>query len=125
MDAHELVDEIETAIIDNPSIDSSMDEPAEALPAKTVTEEHFEEIVLAALDCVGGTMLFKMTTGADDEARHVAAGAVHEGDARHFLILSMPVAGGPLRVEQAANSKSPIAAIAVSYASLADAFGTA
>jgi hypothetical protein len=124
MDAHELADEIGPVIIDTPSIDSSFDDTVPAFLPDSVTAEHFEEIVLAALDCVGGTMLFKMTTGDQADAHHVAAGAVHEAGARHFLILSMPVAGGSLVVEQAANSKTPIAAIALSYASFADVFGT-
>jgi hypothetical protein len=124
MDAQQLVDDA------GPGIGRELDTEiiAKSLPietTETVSEEHFEEIVLAALDCVGGIMLFKMTTGSGDDTRHVAAGAVYDGDARHFLILSMPVSGGPLQVEQAVNSKSPIAAIAASYASLADIFGTA
>ncbi len=116
MDTQLLVDDLDKAVIAEIPV---------ARTTEAVSDDHFEEIVLAALDCVGGTMLFKMMTGSGDDAKHVAAGAVYEGEGRHYLILSMPIAGGPLQVEQAANSKSPIAAIAASYASLADIFGTA
>lgn len=90
-----------------------------------MSENRFEAIVVEALDGVGGTMLFSMTIGDGDEGQHVAAGAVGEGSARHFLILSMPTAGGDLRVEQAKDSKSPVARIAASYAGLADVFAAA
>jgi hypothetical protein len=124
MDAQQLVEEAGPPTGQDPGPEI-MTASASIESAEPVSEDHFEEIVLAALDCVGGTMLFKMTTGSGDDARHVAAGAVYEGEGRHYLILSMPISGGRLQVEQAANSKSPIAAIAASYASLADIFGAA
>ena len=88
--------------------------------AEAISESRFEEIVIEALDGVGGTMLFKMTIGSGDDAQHLAAGSIGEGAARRFLILSMPATGGALRVEQASDSKYPIAGIAASYAGLAD-----
>ncbi len=124
MDAQRLVEKASALAGQDPDPEVTR-ASASIASAEPVSEERFEEIVLAALDCVGGTMLFKMITGAGDDARHVAAGAVYEGEGRHYLILSMPISGGRLQVEQAANSKSPIAAIAASYASLADIFGAA
>lgn len=93
--------------------------------AEAVDDGRFEAIVAEALDGVGGTLLFSMLIDSGPDSQYVAAGSVGEGDARDFLILSMPAAGGELRVEPAANSDSPVAGIAASYAGLADAFATA
>lgn len=90
-----------------------------------ITDSEFEEVVRGALDAVGGTLLFKMRVEQSDEPHHAAAAFVGEDDGRQFLVLTMPIAGGQLRVETAAKSSSPIAGIAAAYAGLADAFGTA
>jgi hypothetical protein len=90
-----------------------------------VSDSEFEEVVRGALDAVGGTLMFKMRVEQSDEPHHAAAAFVGEGDARQFLVLTMPIAGGQLRVETAAKSSSPIAGIAAAYAGLADVFGTA
>ena len=109
MDALEYFDHLDKS----PSLE-------ETLPGEMISENRFEEIVVEALDGVGGTMLFKIRIDSGVESEHVAAGSVGEGSSRHFLILSMPAAGGPLRVEKASDSKYPIAGIAASYAGLAD-----
>ncbi|MFI0847638.1 hypothetical protein [Mesorhizobium sp. IMUNJ 23232] len=117
MDAQKLVEKLDKSVLE--------ETPTAAEAAPAVSEERFEEIVTEALDGVDGTMLFKMRIDAEGDAEHVAAASVGNGDTRHFLILSLPVAGGQLRVEQAANSKSPVAGIAASYAGLAEALATA
>lgn len=90
-----------------------------------ITDSDFEEVVRGALDAVGGTLLFKMRVEQSDEPHLAAAAFVGEGETRQFLVLTMPIAGGKLRVETAAKSTSPIAGIASAYAGLADALGTA
>ena len=116
MDAQKLVEKLDKSV--NEETPAEEDAPA-------VSEQRFEEIVTEALDGVDGTMLFKMRIDAGGDGEHVAAASVGNGDTRHFLILSLPVAGGQLRVEQAANSKSPVAGIAASYAGLAEALAAA
>ncbi|WP_442578614.1 hypothetical protein ACSBOB_24235 [Mesorhizobium sp. ASY16-5R] len=117
MDAQKIVEKLDKSI--------SEETPAASEDAAAVSEERFEQLVSAALDGVDGTMLFRMRIDEAGDDQHVAAASVGDGATRHFLILSLPVAGGQLRVEQAANSKSPVAGIAASYAGLAEAFATA
>lgn len=99
-------------------------EPAAKLttpPASNeVSDDDFEEVVRGALEAVGGTLLFKVKVGADNEAQHTAAAAVGLGDERQFLLLTLPTHGGRLKVETASHSTSPLARIAESYAGLMD-----
>ena len=85
-----------------------------------VSDNDFEEVVRGALEAVGGTLLFKMKVGADNEAHHAAAAAVGLGESRQFLLLTLPTHGGQLKVETTSRSKSPLARIAESYAGLMD-----
>ena len=85
-----------------------------------VSDNDFEEVVRGALEAVGGTLLFKMKVGADNEAHHAAAAAVGLGESRQFLLLTLPAHGGQLKVETTSRSKSPLARIAESYAGLMD-----
>ncbi|HEY6631019.1 MAG TPA: hypothetical protein VIZ90_06180 [Rhizobiaceae bacterium] len=87
---------------------------------REVSDEDFEEVVRGALEAVGGTLLFKMRVGADDDAHHAAAAAVGLGASRQFLLLTLPARGGQLKVETASRSSSPLAQIAESYAGLMD-----
>lgn len=109
------------------SIANTVSENAVELVEKgaPIEDSDFEEVVRGALDAVGGTLLFKMRVEQSDEPHLAAAAFVGEGESRQFLVLTMPIAGGRLRVETAAKSTSPIAGIAAAYAGLADAFGTA
>jgi hypothetical protein len=90
-----------------------------------VSDETFEYLVRQALDAVHGTMLFKMRIGEGDDCNHVAAASIGEGGSQQFLVLTLPVGGGRLRVETAAKSQNPVARIAASYAGLAEAFAAA
>jgi hypothetical protein len=90
-----------------------------------VSDEDFGVVVSGALEAVGGTLLFKVRAGAGDEAMHVAAAAVGAADARQFLLLSLPIHGGQLKVETAQRSANPLAGIAASYAGLMDALQAA
>lgn len=91
----------------------------------TVSSEDFLKAATEALECVGGRLLFSMRTGSEDGEEHVAAGCLGDGDSRQLLLLSQPVAGGPLKVETASKSDNPLAGIAASYAALMDALNTA
>ena len=90
-----------------------------------ISDNDFEEVVRGALEAVGGTLLFKMKVGGPGEGHHAAAAAVGVGDGRQFLLLTLPVEGGQLKVEMAARSTSPLARIAASYAGLMDVFKAA
>lgn len=117
MDAQFVAEELENVVTEA---------AVEISPAgKAVSDEKFEEVVCEALDAVHGAILFKMRIGDGDDCQHVAAASIGEGDGRQFLVLTLPINGGRLRVETAAKSKSPIAGIAASYAGLAEAFATA
>ena len=87
-----------------------------------ISDETFEYLVREALEAVHGTMLFKMHLGNDDDGQHVAAASIGEGGSQQFLVLTLPVGGGRLRVETAAQSESPVARIVASYAGLAQVF---
>ena len=100
-----------------PAHDTGLLAPVE-LPE--VSDNDFEEVVRGALEAVGGTLLFKMKVGADNEAHHAAAAAVGLGESRQFLLLTLPAHGGQLKVETTSHSKSPLARIAESYAGLMD-----
>ena len=86
MDAWQFVEKIDKS--------AGMEEAPPAGNAEAISESRFEQIVIDALDGVGGTMLFKMTIDSGGDAQHVAAGSIGEGAARRFLILSMPASGG-------------------------------
>lgn len=94
------------------------------LPAPTILREvsdhDFEEIVRGALEAVGGTLLFKMRTGVDNESGHAAAAAVGLGESRQVLLLTLPGHGGQLKVETSSHSENPLARVAESYAGLMD-----
>ncbi|MDQ6435935.1 hypothetical protein RB623_17910 [Mesorhizobium sp. LHD-90] len=120
MDAQKPVEKLDAAVDEE-----TAEQDLPAAEAAAVSDERFEEIVSEALDGVDGTMLFKMRLDAEGNGEHVAAASVGEGEARHFLILSLPVSGGELRVEPAADSKNPVAGIAASYAGLAEVFAAA
>jgi hypothetical protein len=85
-----------------------------------VSDQEFEQVVRGALEAVDGTFLFKMKIGSDREAQHAAAAVVGLGKSRQFLLLTLPVAGGQLKVETASHSENPLARIAESYAGLLD-----
>lgn len=99
--------------------------PVIAADGDVVSDGEFETVCKQSLGAVGGVLLFKLRVGRGVECQHVAAGVIGEGQARQFLVLSLPVAGGKLNVETAARSRSPVAGIAAAYANLADAFAHA
>jgi hypothetical protein len=102
----------------NPDALPASDVAAPAAPE--VSNTHFEDMVREAIEGVGGTLLFKMKVGDNDDAYHAAAAAVGDGDGRNFLLLTLPARGGQLKVETTAQSDDPLAGIAESYAGLMD-----
>lgn len=100
--------------------------PATIAPdGDVVSEGRFEQVVRAALDEIGGTMLFKMQSGYGVNAEHVAAAAVGRPESRQILLLTLPTGGGALQVEAADASDNPVAGIATAYVGLAEAFAAA
>jgi hypothetical protein len=85
-----------------------------------IGEEDFGFLVREALRGAGGSLLFTMTVGPDGERVHMAAASLGTGDARRLLLISMPESGGDLVTEPVAESTSPVARIAESYAGLAE-----
>ena len=92
---------------------------------RVVSDSEFEAVVRGALEAVGGTLLFRMLVGDEDQKQHAAAAFVGVRDSRQFLVLTLPMAGGQLKVETAARSSNPVAKIAASYAGVAEAFAAA
>ncbi|TIR56268.1 MAG: hypothetical protein E5X22_28810 [Mesorhizobium sp.] len=110
--------------LDEKALESTLAESLDDLTpdSKTVSDDEFAEVVGGALEAVGGTLLFKMCVENDGEGQHVAAASVGN---RQFLLLTLPTAGGALKVETAARSSNPVAGIAAAYAGLMDAFKAA
>jgi hypothetical protein len=121
MDAQKTVDHGAEPVPESPALLADPDAVLLSSPVlHEVSDDDFEEVVRGALEAVGGTLLFKMKVGADDEAHHAAAAAVGLGESRQFLLLTLPTHGGQLKVETTSRSKSPLAGIAESYAGLMD-----
>jgi hypothetical protein len=121
MDAQNATDLGPVSFPETPTLLSPPDTKLLAGPVmREVSDNDFEEVVRGALEAVGGTLLFKMKVGADNEAHHAAAAAVGLGHSRQFLLLTLPTQGGQLKVETASRSNSPLAQIAESYAGLMD-----
>ncbi|WP_269932163.1 hypothetical protein [Aminobacter sp. HY435] len=98
---------------------------APAIVAEIISDEDFAQMVDDSLEAVGGILLFKMRIDEDGEDRHVAAASIGDGGRRQFLLLSLPVTGGKLRVESASRSTSPLAKLAEAYVGVVEAFRAA
>ena len=115
------------AQIDDTTLEETLAESLTELVSdnKGVSEEEFIEVVGGALEAVGGMLLFKMRIANDGQDQHVAAASVGDGGNRQFLLLTLPVAGGALKVETISKSVNPVAGIAAAYAGLMDVFQAA
>lgn len=96
-----------------------------AMAPSDVSEAEFTQMVDDALEAVGGILLFKMRLDEDGDDKHVAAASIGDGARRQFLLLSLPVSGGKLKVESASRSTSPLAKLAVAYVGVVEAFNAA
>lgn len=98
---------------------------APSIAPGSVSESEFAHMVDDALEAVGGILLFKMRLDEAGEDRHVAAASIGDGARRQFLLLSLPVTGGKLKVESASRSSSPLAKLAEAYVGVVEAFRAA
>ena len=98
---------------------------APAIVAESISDEDFAQMVDDSLEAVGGILLFKMRIDEDGEDKHVAAASIGDGGRRQFLLLSLPVTGGKLKVESASRSTSPLAKLAEAYVGVVEAFRAA
>ncbi|MDH4985843.1 hypothetical protein QEZ47_09895 [Aminobacter anthyllidis] len=98
---------------------------APSIAPGSVSESEFAHMVDDALEAVGGILLFKMRLDEAGEDRHVAAASIGDGARRQFLLLSLPVTGGKLKVESASRSNSPLAKLAEAYVGVVEAFRAA
>lgn len=115
------------APIDDKALESTLAESLTELAPenRSVSEAEFVEAVDGALESVGGRLLFKMRIENEGQDQHVAAASVGDGSNRQFLLLTLPVAGGALKVETISKSANPVAGIAAAYAGLMDVFQAA
>jgi len=98
---------------------------APSIAPGSVSESEFAHMVDDALEAVGGILLFKMRLDEAGEDKHVAAASIGDGARRQFLLLSLPVTGGKLKVESASRSTSPLAKLAEAYVGVVEAFRAA
>lgn len=80
----------------------------------------FEGTVRRAAEGIGGRMLFHMRMDGLSDCDWVAAVLLGEPEERKYALVVQPATGGELRVEDAAESRIPVARIAAPYASLID-----
>ncbi len=78
----------------------------------------FDDLVCSGIEAAGGVVLFRMKLGEGDASRFSAAIALEGDEAREIAILTIDA--GDMRLEPAAASEQPIAALASSYAGLAE-----
>ncbi|WP_395447662.1 hypothetical protein ACHMW7_22445 [Aminobacter sp. UC22_36] len=107
------------------SAETVMQIDAPPIIASDVSEAEFTQLVDDALEAVGGILLFKMRLDEDGDDKHVAAASIGDGGRRQFLLLSLPVTGGKLKVESASRSNSPLAKLAEAYVGVVEAFRAA
>lgn len=93
-----------------------------ALQFHDATDRDFEASVRDGLEAVGGLFLFEMRADAFADCQRVAAASVGQGEDRLLVLVILPSDGGPMRVEPASASSSPLAGFAASYAGLVERF---
>lgn len=89
-----------------------------ALRDRQALDGDFAGCIVSALETVNGTLLFQMQIDAEPESRKIAAISVGHGETREFALVILPDGAEGVRVERAAESDDPLAAIAPSYAGL-------
>lgn len=80
----------------------------------------FEGTVRRAVESIGGRLLFHMRMDGLSGCDWVAAVLLGQAEERKYALVVQPESGGTLRVEDAAESRIPVARIAAPYASLLD-----
>lgn len=89
-----------------------------ALQLQDLQSSGFEEAVTAAVDSVGGKVLFDMPLPEETDCQRVAAVSVGSGKERALVLVMLPKDGEALRVETVEESSHPVAGIVVAYAGL-------
>lgn len=92
-------------------------------PARPESDD-FEDMVLKALDEVGGKLLFQMRLDNGVDCQHVAAITLGEGGGERVALVILN-AEGAMRLEPVETSDNPVAGLARSYVSLAEAYRAA
>lgn len=87
-----------------------------ALRHQDFLDTGFEGAVMRALERIGGKMLFRMRMNGLEGCDWIAAVCLDGGGERKVALVAQPTDGGPLRVEDAAESGLPVAGIARAYA---------
>lgn len=96
-----------------------------ALQLQDFDEADFGQALAAALEDVGGTLLFNMPMAESADCRHVAAVSLGVGEGRQFALVVQPPKGGMPDVERAEDSSNPLAGIVAAYAGLMDSLAAA
>ena len=91
-----------------------------ALQLQDLQSSGFEAAVTAAVDSVGGEVLFDMPLPAETDCQRVAAVSVGSGEDRALVLVMLPKDGEALRVETVEESSHPVAGIVAAYVGLMD-----
>lgn len=113
---------VETAV-ETPPLQPVSLEAAElelALQAQDIFERGFAGAVRHALDSLDGTLLFDMPDSLLPGFQRVAAVSTGSGDDRRIFLIHLANDGGSIRVEEAAETDSPLAGFATSCMNLMD-----
>jgi hypothetical protein len=89
-----------------------------ALQLQDLQSSGFEAAVIAAVDSVGGELLFDMPLPEEKDCQRVAAVSVGSGEERALVLVMLPKNGEALRVETVEESSHPVAGIVAAYAGL-------
>jgi hypothetical protein len=89
-----------------------------ALQLQDLQSTGFEAAVTAAIDSVGGELLFDMPMPAETDCKHLAAVSVGSGEERALMLVMLPKEGETLHVETVEESSHPVARIVAAYAGL-------
>jgi hypothetical protein len=89
-----------------------------ALQLQDLQSSGFEAAVTAAVDSVGGKVLFDMPLPAETDCQRVAAVSVGSGEERALVLVMLPKDGEALRVETVEESSHPVAGIVAAYVGL-------
>ncbi len=96
-----------------------------ALGFREFSADTFEEQLSETVQEMGGVVLFLMRIEEDDEERAVAAVSLPSDEGREVAIVTAEGGYETLSVEPAERSKLPVAALATSYAGLAESWAKA
>jgi hypothetical protein len=91
-----------------------------ALLLQDLQSSGFEAAVAAAVDSVGGEVLFDMPLPEETDCQRVAAVSVGSGKDRTLVLVMLPSEGDMLRVETVEESSHPVAGIVAAYVGLMD-----